>query len=123
MNDFEHSLRAWLARVCREAKPPSSVVAFNVGLFETADGFSAYLVGADRYDEEDSEWACDETFSPSERYFPIAAGRFSNWEQVEVAVADAVRAFLQSPEGIGSCLDAAEAVTVGFDEGDLQRVR
>jgi hypothetical protein len=123
MTDFERNFSAWLARVCREERPPSSVVAYNLGLCETPDGYSAYLIGADRYDAEDSDWACSESFTPSERYFPIPAAEFGSWEQVQKEVVAAVRAFVQSPEGQRSFLAAAEAVTVGFDDGDLERVR
>jgi hypothetical protein len=81
------------------------VVAFNVGLFENANGFSAYLMGSDCYDPDDSNWACEESFTPSERYFSVQisdiAGRA--WEHVHQAVAEATRAFLQSLDGKGSC--------------------
>jgi len=110
--------RASLATRSRQRQ----VVAFNIGLFETAGGYAPYLIGADRYDANDPDWACAESFTPSERYFAISAATFTHWEQVHQAVVDATRAFLQSPDGARSYLAAAEAVTVGFDDGDLERV-
>ncbi|MEW4571522.1 hypothetical protein AB1L88_26925 [Tautonia sp. JC769] len=124
MTLIDRDLRAWLYRICRSEKPPSSVVAYNVGLSETAfGGYAASLIGADRYVPDDPDWACDESFAPSERFFPIPAGVFSDWELVQEAVAAAVRDFVRSPEGDCSFLASAEAVTVGFDDGDLVRVR
>jgi hypothetical protein len=60
--------------------PPSSVVAFNIGLVETFAGYSAYLAGADRYDPDDDDWACDEAFTPRERYvrLPVRLDRGPN---------------------------------------------
>ena len=66
----------WLARVCEAEAPPDSVVAYNFGLFEGAGGYTAYPIGADRYDDEDSDWACDETFTPAERYCSLATESF-----------------------------------------------
>jgi hypothetical protein len=47
---------AWLGRVAAVSNPPASVVAYNVGLLETPKGFSAYLVGADRFDAGSGDW-------------------------------------------------------------------
>jgi hypothetical protein len=94
-------ISAWLGRVCAVERPPASVVAYNVGIFETKKGFTAYLIGADRYDEADGDWACRESFSPKDRYQPLPAGEFAGWEQAHAAVAEAVRGFLGSPPGGG----------------------
>lgn len=123
--EFERRFAEWLARVCQEGPPAASVNAFNVGLFETPDGYSAYLIGSERFDPEDSDWACHEAFTPNERYFPMAANQFGfrNWKDVQKATVDATRAFLESADGKRTYLASATAVTVGFDDGDLQRVK
>jgi hypothetical protein len=46
-------------------------------LFETPNGYSAYLAESGHYDEEDSDWASDETFTPKERYFPPPSREFN----------------------------------------------
>ena len=116
-------ISAWLSRICSTETPPPSVVAYNVGLFETTEGFSAYLMGAESYDKKNPDWACDEVFTPRERYCPLPAKEFRGWEQVHEAVVAAVRAFLASEAGSSSFLARCEAVTVGFDGGDLERVK
>lgn len=123
MQEFEHEFIQWLRRICAGETPASSVVAFNVGLFETEDGYSAYMIGAEQYDEGESDWACDEVFTPNERYFAFSGDAFAGWEEVVEVAKSAIRAFLASPEGRASYLARAQAVTTGFDDGDLVRVR
>ena len=122
MPDLESRFLGWLGRVCRDEHPGPSVIAYNIGLFETDTGYSAHLVGADRYDPADGDWACAEMFTPAERYFPIPAEGFEGWEHVHAAIVGATRAFLRTAQGKDSFLARAEAVTVGFDDGDLERV-
>ena len=119
----DYEFTAWLTRVCEAETPPESVVAYNIGLFKTPGGYSAYLIGADKYDEEDSDWACEESFTPADRYCPMPAGAFQKWEEVHAAIVAATKEFLRSAAGKESFLASAQAVTVGFDDGDLERVQ
>ena len=120
---FVESLAAWLNRVNAVEQPPESVVAYNIGLLETPDGYSAYLMGADHFDPEDSDWACEETFTPQERYFAMSrADVGGDWHAAQSAVVAAAQSYLQSAAGKTSFLANAKAVTVGFDDGDLEQV-
>jgi hypothetical protein len=122
--DLGDVLVAWLRRVCAGKRPPSSVIAFNIGLFETEGGYEAYLVGAKHFDPDDADWACDEDFTPKERYVMLPAPRGKvTWKRVLRLAGDAVREFIASPDGASSFLGKAQAVTVGFDDGDLVRVK
>jgi hypothetical protein len=122
--EFETRFCAWLERISKKEKPPKSVVAYNIGLFESTNGYSAYLVGADEYSEEDSDWACDETFTPKERYFLLPdETKGQAWQVVLDRVARAAKDFLKTPAGKSSLFAKAKAVTVGFDDGDLTRVK
>jgi hypothetical protein len=117
-------LVVWLRRLSSTETPPSSVVAFNVGLFQTEKGFTAYLAGAPRYDAEDADWVFNETFAPRERCVSLPVRRDQATSQrVQELASDAVRRFLCSPDGEQSFLADAQAVTVGFDDGDLVRVK
>jgi hypothetical protein len=121
---LENAVLDWLRRVSTAEKPPQSVVAYNIGILETEEGYSAYLEGADLYDPDDDDWACDGTFTPKERYVALPiGGAKATWELVLERVAAAVRTYLASTEGRGSFLATATAVTVGFDGGDLRRVK
>jgi hypothetical protein len=123
-HSLESDILEWLKRIVEAGAIPSRVVAFNVGLFETPEGFEAYLSGASRYDAADDSWAGEELFTPSERYLPLPAYRYglTSWETALAAVACALRAALVSPALRDSFFSSAIAVTVGFDDGDLQRV-
>lgn len=118
-------VQGWLRRVAAAEHPPESVAAYNIGLFETGHGeYSAYLVGGKRYDPSDSSWACEEAFTPKERYLALPVGRSEDeWQLVLERVVEAVRAFLSSGDGRETFLAKARAVTVGFDDGDLVRVK
>jgi hypothetical protein len=115
-------IATWLGRICASEQPPKSISAYNIGLFETKKGYTAYLIGAKKFDEANSDWACRSSFRPSERYLPLPAG-INGWEEVHAAVVEAVRNFLASALGAASFLGQATAVTVGFDDGELERVK
>ena len=113
----------WLSEVVRDERPAPEIVAFNVGLFESPEGFCAYLCGSKTYSEDDSEWACEEDFTPAHRYCVLGELGGQGWKEVKESVIDSVREFLDSRPGADSFLAKARAVTVGFDDGDLVSVR
>ena len=39
--------------------PDKSIIAYNIGLMQTQNGYSSYFMGTKNYDENDSDWACD----------------------------------------------------------------
>ena len=113
----------WLRRILVAEAPPPDVVAFNVGLIETENGYAAYLIGSRSFDPGDDDWACNEDFSPTERYCEIGAGcSDETWEAVRDRVAEELGKFLSTPEAQNSFLGRAKAVTIGFDEGELLRI-
>jgi hypothetical protein len=113
----------WLSQLLAAQPPPPNIVAFNVGLFETPDGYCAYLSGATRFDASSDNWALEDAYSPTQRELalPKSIYPFSGWQdalsQVQGALIRALSHTLkQSP------LVQAQAVTVSFDDGDLERV-
>jgi len=123
-NKISNRLHEWLERVSSNEEPSDSIVAFNIGLFEIEDGeYSVYLIGAIAFDESNEDWACSEAFSPSERYciLPDVAGY--EWSVVLDLLAEAVKEFIDSIPGRSSFIGSARAVTVGFDSGELVRVK
>ena len=117
------AVETWLEEVVRDEKPSPSVIAFNIGLFESPEGYCAYLSGAERYSNEDPDWACEEAFTPAHRYCVLGEPAGRGWKEVQGSVVDSVRRFLDSPPGAASFLAKARAVTVGFDDGDLIPVK
>ena len=120
--NFNAAIKQWLIRISRSENPPSEIVAYNIGLFQTETGYRAYLSGATSFSDEDSDWACDETFTPSERYFAFPRDLSNvDWDRALAVTVDAVKDFLA--ENPASFLNTAKAVTVRFDDGDLERVK
>jgi hypothetical protein len=100
-------LNDWLSRVCKNEKPPERIIAFNIGLFETSDGFCAYLIGSEKFEDSDDDWACEEAFSPSERYCPIEANG-KEWEEFQTRAVATVAKFTSSEIGKSSFLAKAK---------------
>ena len=119
--DFE----SWLRRVRDNSPPAKNIAAYNFGIFESESGYTVYLVGSREYDPDDDDWACNADYAPSEKYFELPesyTGR-KRWQGVQREVVRLVKRFLESPESEGSFLRAATAITVGFDDGSLERVK
>jgi hypothetical protein len=71
MNSSQTNLRNWIDGITKAENPDKTIVAYYFGLFETHDGYTIYLVGSKEYDSEDDDWACNNDFSPSEKYLPL----------------------------------------------------
>jgi len=114
----------WLAVLLADQPPPSNIVAFNVGLYETPDGYCAYLSGATKFDASSDDWALEDAYSPNEREFvlPSIQLQISNWQDALSQVHRALKLALSRSPLNNSALARAQAVTVGFDDGDLERV-
>ena len=110
---------AWLTSIAPRS-PLSGVVAYNFNIAESADAFVVELVGSSYYDADDPDWACDETWTsrPSEfRAWYTESG--TAWEPFLNEVCGAVESFMSGSVGSRTALAQAEAVTVGFVDGDL----
>lgn len=109
----------WLDDVL-ESDLPAEIVAVNFNLYDDGDGqWSAEFVGAGSFDEEDSDWACEEVFTT--RDDPFSWESDASREEIQDEVVDAVREYLA--DGVyADCLKQYEAVAVGFVDGDLELV-
>ena len=62
----------WLHQLVTASDIPDNIVALWVGILKFADNEkeipTIYLVGADSYDKDDIDWACDPTYNPENRY-------------------------------------------------------
>ncbi len=65
-------LKQWLEKLIENNPLPKETVALWVGLLKLEDNEmevpTIYLVGADTYDAEDIDWACEPTYLPENRY-------------------------------------------------------
>ena len=113
----------WLASVAPRS-PLEGVVAYNFNIAQSSESFVVELVGSSYYDAADPDWACDETWTsrPSEFQSSYAVSGEA-WEPFLREVFGAVKSFLVSGAGAASSLARAEAVTVGFVDGELLVVK
>lgn len=114
-SDFD----AWLDDALSHPIAPS-VVAFS---FNLAEPWCIEIVGSDRYSDDDSDWACEESFRPDVEQLALSEFEVGEtWEVVLEAAKRLVTAYLDRPSAGSAILRRAHAVTVGFVDGDLHGV-
>ncbi len=96
-----------------------SLNAINIGLFHSKDSFTAYLIGSNEYDPNNDDWACNEDFIPTNKYLVLNIA-LTEWHAVQQFVVDSVRKIINSDRL--TILNCAPNITVGFDDGDLEKV-
>lgn len=124
-NSFDRDFNDWMTRLNKAESPGQEIVAFNYGLFETTEGYTIYLIGAKLFDETNEEWACDVDFQPKEKYLPINPNwtRGLKWHQMLDKAVDTISKYMRSKDFEVSILRNAKAVTTGFDDGNLTRIK
>ena len=116
---------AWLRKICLMDYPEPEIIAYYLGLFESSTGgVTAYLIGSKEFDEEDEDWACNDDFVPQPKlkYLHLRGTEAMNWMEVQSMVASMMKKFLKDPVHENCFLNQAEAIAVGFDEGNLEIV-
>jgi hypothetical protein len=62
----------WLQQIVNRSPIPDSIVAFWIGIIKFAENDkeipTIYFSGADTYDKDGIDWACDPTYFPEYRY-------------------------------------------------------
>ncbi|CAN5306758.1 hypothetical protein BH09BAC1_BH09BAC1_26890 [soil metagenome] len=112
----------WLKEVLATPEPPEEIIAYWFGLFETKQFFVLYVIGSPEFDEDDNDWTYEIGYEPANKYFHLNAPEWKGleWEQV----LEKVKAHLQNSPALKEGRFAkAEAIAVGFDDGDVIRVR
>ena len=96
-----------------------NVQAVNFNLYEASRGerdFDMQLIGAPKYDPDDSDWACDAIFTTGEDLCPLKA---TDWEDCLQIAMEYIQKYLSSGTYAKKLKDLL-AVTVGFVDGDLE---
>lgn len=121
MNDqIATEFNKWVDRVLLDH--PMDVAAYNFNLYEHDRSFAVQLIGAARFDRDDSSWACDEAFSSGEDLFEIPHEIVgSDWQDglatAKQLITNYVRLGAQREK-----LKSAQGVGVGFVDGDIDLV-
>jgi len=99
---------------------PDTVTAFCFNLYEESDGsWAMELVGTERFDLEDEDWACDELTDFGSREHPYTWEMDSSWNEAFAYVADELQRYLESGKN-AHVLKSRAGVGVGFADGDIE---
>lgn len=118
---YEEEFKHWIDS-CFQQVIPNSVVAFSFNLFEVAETsevkFGIEMVGTASFDEDDSDWACDEVWEPEVRQTPIPK-QFSgdDWEKCLINVKSLLQSYIESHS---STEKFKQGVGIGFVDGELE---
>lgn len=116
------TFHAWLSQVAPRASIPT-VIAYNFNLAETIDAFEVELVGSSWYNPIDSDWVCEETWtSRPSQYVALYAETGRDWEPFLKWVVTSVHEFVSGASPGSETLRQAQAVAVGFVDGNLTLV-
>lgn len=124
--NFEHTFATWIAEAVATGLPPE-VKALSFNLYEPAGEpgvrFGVELIGADRFDEADPDWACDEVWEASPRGISIPEQYSGDtWERCLEKMVDLVRRQVGENSTIATAVRTVQGVAVGFVDGDLELV-
>ncbi len=126
---FDEMFSVWINDIIRTEKPSKEIIAYKFGIFETPDvpsGYYLYLIGAKQYDPRDDDWAAGfGDFKPKSTYLGLPEKEFKDlkWDKVQTLIEKRVKQFVKSEEFKNSYFNDAKAITVGFDDGDLVRIK
>lgn len=116
---FQSEFDAWLDRAL-SVPIPASVIAFS---FNLAEPWSIEVVGSDFYRDDDPDWASNESFRPEIEALALPSSEIGEtWEEVQEKAKRWILTYLKLPSAGSAVLRGAEAVAVGFVDGDLERV-
>ena len=124
--DVYTKFEAWMLGILKKEKPSKEILGYNIGIFETTvGGYTVYLMGAKKFDAEDSDWACKPNYFPADRYFdfPKEYAKANDRDTIEENILSFSRKFAEKEEFKKSFLNKAEGLTVGFDDGDLHTIQ
>ena len=115
----------WLENIQKiDGTPPKEVIAFNFGLFESESGYMMYLVGGFEYNEDNDDWAFIDLPTSEHRYLKLNEElQSSTWEYI-LDICSKILSELEL-EGVLSKIlfKNTFAITIGFDDGDLIKIR
>ena len=107
-----------------DGMPPVDIIAFNLGLFQSDQGYMMYIVGAFEYTEDDDDWACIEPPKKSNRYLKLTQELQSlSWESILDFIKNALYELESERSFDNTILKHATAITTGFDDGELIKIR
>jgi len=115
----------WLDNILENNEMPDETKAFCFNLYEESVEdcvYSVQLVACNAFDENDSDWACEEVWSSEEDIFCIELSDETekDWKAAQGLIVNWIKEYLES--GKYSGILTAKPVAAGFVDGDLELV-
>ncbi len=125
IQNVETRIYDWLTAIDSKETVPSEITAFNIGIFEQDEGYSIYLTGSEEYDADGDDWACDVDFEPANKYLELSGPgiKAMEWQEFQDMIVKIVSDYLGTSANANTSVFAGRVVTVGFDDGQLVRVK
>lgn len=115
----------WLDALLENNEMPENTKAFNFNLYEESIEDSVYavqLVACDTFNENDSDWACEECWSSEEDIFCVELSdeEEKDWKAAQRLITDWINEYL----GNGKYTDILKSkpIGIGFVDGDLELI-
>ena len=115
------SVERWLDEVL-SGEFPEKAAALVFNLYEDEDGaWSMEMVGTERFDSEDEDWACEEVCDFGTREHPFCWKEESDWRGVLSEIRAVLTQYLEKGK-YAQKLKARTGLGLGFADGDLEIV-
>ncbi len=121
MNEIYMEFEKWLDSQL-ENDMPAETKAFCFNLYEESIEDSVYsvqLVACNAFDENDSDWACEEVWSSEEDIFCIELSdeQDKDWKSAQKLIKSWVQEYMKNCDVL-----SAKPVAIGFVDGELELI-
>lgn len=72
------TMQDWLLNVCEKDTPQKPISKYGVGLFESPNDYTLFLVGLNSYDEDKNRSVTRIEFEPTNMYFKLPGAYYAN---------------------------------------------
>ena len=120
---MKKNIEDWLVEFNNKEIIPKNIEALNFGLFESENNFILYLIGSENYDENDDDWATEVDYEPKNKYLTLVNSKNQGWEEILKEVEISILEVLTSNNFQNSIFEKIKNITIGFDDGDLIKIK
>jgi len=118
--DFEN----WIKIIINTEQPSKEIIGYYFGIFDSGEKkYILYLSGSKEFDSEDDDWACNDDYTPKDKYFCLNQYQNFGWEDVLNNVVEILQNFIKSDLYYNSFFAKAKGIATGFDGGDIVLIK
>ena len=116
---MNNSVSNWIDKVL-DQEIPNAVVAFCFNLYEESDGsWAMELVGTERFDLEDEDWACNELTDFGSRECLYNWEMECEWDEALEYMVKELSQYLENGK-YAELLKSIDGVGIGFVDGNIE---